>query len=38
MRSVKKIKKYLEINENKNTTTSNLWDTEKAVEDRNSWI
>ena len=36
MRSVKKIKKYLEINENKNTTTSNLWDRAKAVLTGNS--
>ena len=29
--STKKIRKYLHMNENKNTTQQNLWDPEKAV-------
>ena len=28
---IKKIKKYIETNDNEKTTTQNLWDTEKAV-------
>ena len=30
-RSLKKSKKYLETNDNENTTTQNLWDATKAV-------
>ena len=31
MKSKRKLKKYLETNDNENTTTQNLWDAAKAV-------